>query len=507
VTYLCVPIFARTPPQLRRDIAAALEAGAEMIELRLDALENPADLDPVLSAAKSLAIPWIATCRLAAEGGHYPGDESSRRLILSAVAAVAPYVDVELSARDELPAGPAKCILSSHDLHGRPERLHSLLLEMAASSHDVLKIVWTARSIRDNLEAFEILQRKVKPAIALCMGEAGLLSRVLAKKFGAFLTFASLDEPSATAPGQVSIRRMKNLYRWDAMTRSTKVFGVIAHPVNHSLSPAVHNAAFTATGFDGVYLPLLVQPGYESFKAFMESFVPFDGLDLCGLSITLPHKENALRYLREKGGQVEDLASRIGAVNTIAISRPDLSLRGINTDYLAILDTITSALGCARADLAGLPVAVLGAGGTGRTAVAALTHCGAKVTIFNRTPGRANALAAEFGAVAQPLNALPAVDCRVYVNTTSVGMHPNVDAGPFDGHAPKLDARTLVFDTIYNPIKTKLLKQAEAAGAVTVSGVEMFVQQAAAQFELWTGNPAPSDIMRQAMRRILNPEN
>src|SRR5206468_10159700 len=211
----------------------------------------------------------------------------------------------------------------------------------------IKKIVWMARSVRDNLEAFELLRDRQKPMIALCMGEVGLISRVLAKKFGGFLTFASLRDESATAPGQVTIADMKRLYRWDAIGAATKVYGVVASPVMHSMSPAIHNAGFDAVGHDGVYLPMLVNPGYESFKAFMESFLTFEPLHLSGLSITLPHKENALRYLKEKGAEVEALAERIGAVNTIVIPSIENrkskieNLRGFNTDYAAILDTIT----------------------------------------------------------------------------------------------------------------------------------------------------------------------
>src|SRR6266550_54334 len=175
----------------------------------------------------------------------------------------------------------------------------------------------SARTIRDNLEAFEILRHRAKPTIALCMGEHGLISRVLAKKFGGFLTFASLSKDAETAPGQITIGDMKRLYRWDAIGARTKVYGVVASPVMHSMSPAIHNAAFEAVGHDGVYLPMLVNEGYESFKAFMESFLAFGALDLAGLSVTLPHKENALRYLKEVGAEVEGLAEEIGAVNTI----------------------------------------------------------------------------------------------------------------------------------------------------------------------------------------------
>jgi len=201
-------------------------------------------------------------------------------------------------------------IFSVHDFAGRPEMLYSLMEELNKSLCDVNKLVWTARSIRDNLEAFELLKTREKPTIALCMGQAGLISRVLSKKFGGFLSFASLDANSGTAPGQISIAEMKKLYRWDAISPSTKVYGVVGSPIMHSMSPAIHNAGFDAVGFDGIYLPMLVEPGWESFKAFMETFLAFEPLHLRGLSVTLPHKENAMRYLAEKGAEIEPLRSR-----------------------------------------------------------------------------------------------------------------------------------------------------------------------------------------------------
>jgi 3-dehydroquinate dehydratase / shikimate dehydrogenase len=244
----------------------------------------------------------------------------------------------------------------------------------------------------------------------------------------------------------------------------------------------------------------------------MESFVPFEGLDLSGLSVTIPHKEYALKYLREKGAAVDPLAASIGAVNTIVIDRssgggPKLS--GTSTDYGAILDSITAKLGVTREALAGYRVAVIGAGGTGRTAVAALAHYGATVVVYNRTHERAEALAAEFNGkrgkvVAARLEKLCDSCCQIYLNTSSVGMHPNTDASPCGDAPPKLAPDALVFDTVYNPIKTKLLQQAEAAGARTINGVEMFVRQAAAQFEAWTGKPAPVDVMRAVVESRLS---
>jgi 3-dehydroquinate dehydratase/shikimate dehydrogenase len=272
------------------------------------------------------------------------------------------------------------------------------------------------------------------------------------------------------------------------------------------MSPAIHNAGFDEINYDGVYLPLLVDPSYESFKAFMETFVPFKGLMLSGLSITIPHKENALRYLKEKNAEIELLSEQIGAINTIVIN--DGHLRGFNTDYAAILDTITASLNISREQLSGLRVAVIGAGGTGRTAVAALAAYGATVVIYNRSKDKADALAAEFNGksgkvVAARFDKLCDSCCQVYINTTPIGMHPNVDASPLDGQSAPFTADTLVFDTIYNPMKTKLLKQAEASGAKTVGGVEMFVRQAAGQFTVWTGKPAPTEVMRRVIETKL----
>ena len=506
MTRLCVAIFVTDEAQARRDVALAAERGADLVELRLDTYDGDA-----WHLLERLTVPVVCTIRAAAEGGQSPLPDADRVERLRFLGHRAAYVDLELATYDRLDPRPpvgalGHLILSSHDFDGRPARLTNVVADLYDAPCEVAKVVWMARTIRDNLEAFEILQSRQKPTIALCMGEAGLISRVLAKKFGGFLTFASLDGQTGTAPGQVAVADMKQLYRWDAVGPATQVYGVVGSPVGHSMSPAVHNAAFDATGHDGVYLPLLVNPGYESFKAFMESFLAFDGLHLSGLSVTIPHKENALRYLKERGATVEPLAERIGAVNTIAIDGG--TLRGTNTDYAAILDTITAALATDRTALAGRRVAVLGAGGTGRTAVAALASCGATVVVYNRTRDRADALAAEFDGtpgkvVAANWDKLCGSCCDVFVNTTSIGMSPHVDASPFGDAPPPLSADTLVFDAVYNPPVTMLLRQAAAAGAKTASGVDMFVRQAAAQFTTWTGQAAPLTDMREVIEARL----
>jgi 3-dehydroquinate dehydratase/shikimate dehydrogenase len=512
MTYLCVPIFVSDLAQARRDVALAAEAGADLVELRVDEVTDGDLIEQVVSQS---TLPVIVTCRPTWEGGRCELPDEQRAALLSR-ANKAAYIDVELKSGLWKQLRPSdenrpRTIVSFHDFSGRPDKMHNVLTELNQTTAEIVKIVWSARTLRDNLEAFEILQNRQKPTIALCMGEAGMLSRILAKKFGAFLTFASLSNPSATAPGQVTIEQMKRIYRWDAIGPDTKAYGVVGSPISHSMSPAIHNAAFSQAGIDGVYLPLLVNAGYESFKAFMESFLAMRGMDLSGLSITIPHKENALRYLREKAGRIEPLAQSIGAVNTIRIDRTgggEPALHGINTDYGAILDSITAPLGIQREELAGRRVAVIGAGGTGRTAVAALAHYGATVVIYNRTRERADALAGEFNGktgkvVAAELSKLSGTCCDIFIHTTSIGMHPHAGASVFDQQMPKLSADSLVFDAVYNPIQTRLLTLARQAGARTVGGVEMFLRQAAGQFHFWTGRDAPVEIMRQVIEQRL----
>jgi len=513
MTRLCVSIFVHDVQQARREIALAAEAGADLVELRLDELED-ADRVPDLVAESPIGI--VLTCRSASEGGHSELSDEQRLRLVSQIAPGDDRVLIDFEHRALQRIGPAdihnRLIVSFHDFSGRPPTLTRTYAEMAAGPGHIVKLAWMARSIRDNIEALEILQSRQKPTIALCMGEAGLISRVLAKKFGGFLTFAALEKGAESAPGQITIHEMKRLYRWDRIGPQTRVYGVVACPVAHSMSPAVHNAAFDAAGHDGVYLPMLVQPGYESFKAFMEDFANYKPLHLRGLSITIPHKENALRYLQEKGARIDPLAVDIGAVNTIIIDRDAAEnpiLSGINTDYQAIIDTICNAMQITPQQLRDCRVAVIGAGGTGRTAVAALAKLGATVVVYNRTYERAEELARAFDGrigkvVAARLEKLCDSCCQVYINTTSVGMYPSTDQSVFANAPPRLDPQTLVFDTVYNPPKTKLLRQAEAAGAKTVGGIEMFVRQAAGQFLAWTGLSPPMQLMRQIIQQRLS---
>lgn len=509
MTLICASIIVQAPDEALRQALLAAEHGADLLELRLDLCTGP---EPVKALVANAPRPCIVTCRPTWEGGHSDLPDQARLALLEQIDQAA-YVDVELATQQRHPQLvarlPQRKIISAHDFQGRPERLHNLLRDLHAAPGDVSKIAFNARSIRDCLEIFEILRHRPRPTIAIAMGEPGVISRILAGKFGGLLTFAAAAA-GGTAPGQPGVAELAGLYRFRSIQPHTRVYGVVASPVKHSMSPAVHNAAFAQTCHDGVYLPLLVEGSYESFKAFMQTFLAEDALHLSGLSVTLPHKTHALRYLQEQNAQIEPLALSIGAVNTIVIDRShsDLRLHGLNTDYAAILDSICAALSIAREQLAGKRVAVIGAGGTGRTAVAALAHYGATVVVYNRTRARADELAAEFNrrtgqVVAADISRLCASCCDVFLNTTSVGMYPDTDASVFDDAMPDLSAHTLVFDTVYNPMETRLLRQARQAGAQTLGGIEMFVRQAARQFEAWTAGPAPIDLMRRVVAQRL----
>ena len=474
----------------------------------------------------------VLTVRPTWDGGDYDGHDTTRISFLERVCLDAPpaYLDIELETyqrsanlRQKIglivdhdaqprPTGTG-LILSSHDFEARPADLDRRVLAMAdAPACRVMKLAWRARSLRDNLEAFDLLHARHKPTIALCMGEAGLPSRVLAKKFGATLTFAAVDDEGGTAPGQPTLDQIKRLYRWDALGPDTAVFGVIGHPVGHSLSPAIHNAGFDAADFNGVYLPMPIPPEYEHFKATVLTWLEHPRLNFGGASVTIPHKANLLRFVEEKRGDITPLAAQIGAANTL-VRRDDGSLYASNTDYAAAIDALCDVGGLDRSAVADRRVAVLGAGGAARAVVAGLADLGATVVVYNRTRAKADALAAAFAdakgkVVAASMDKLCDSCCHAIVNCTPLGMHPHADASPIDpADAPwgrqRQGEAVVVFDTIYNPAKTKLLRDAAAAGCNTVSGVEMFVRQAVRQFELWTQVEAPLDVFRGVVLEAL----
>jgi len=316
------------------------------------------------------------------------------------------------------------------------------------------------------------------------MGEVGLPARVLALRQGSALAYAPIGQ--ATAPGQVSLHDLKYLYRAHELTRHTRVYGVVGNPVGHSLSPLMHNTGFVARRVDAIYLPFLVKDLRDFLSAVPE-------LGIRGFSVTIPHKQNILRYLQE----CDPLAAEIGAVNTIIVRRNGW-LFGCNTDYVGVLRALEK-----KMRLAGSRVLIFGAGGVARAAAFALAKAGADVAICARRENAARALAKAVGGESLPRRALRSETFDAIINSTPIGMHPRDQVSPLA--ASELNCR-IVMDLINRPEKTKLLRLAASKGMTTVSGVEMFVPQGVAQWEMWTGMRAPESLMRRAVLRALRAE-
>ena len=537
-----------------QDIASALESaraeakrGAAIVEWRVDALAHADNaLESIALLVKNCPLPCIVTIRYAAEGGDFVGKESARLELLIAVCKlnVPPsYIDLELAAfqassefQKQFTAANSstRLILSAHDFESRPTDLSK---RVAAMWNEplcaVAKIAWRARSVRDNLEAFELLRNQSKPTIALCMGPFGIASRVLAPKFGGFLTYARPDGEMGTAPGQFTVEELTHVYPFQNITQATQIFAVAGWPVEHSLSPLLHNAAFAATQFNGAYVSLAIPPEWEHFKASLSEMSASPILNLRGVSVTIPHKEHAWRWCKQQGGSIDVVSEWCGAANTIIFSHTGAT-HAFNTDAPAAVaalavafgmnDHVSAALASGHAieNAGNLPkililatdknsiesqtlhqwrqqrVLVLGAGGAARAVIAGLALTGAQVTIANRTHDKAAQLAKLFNAraihgshqsrvEAVALEHIAAHSFTAIVNCTSAGMTGSA-AESIDPLPSALEIQTgmIVMDTVYRPRETPLLKRARAAGAVIVDGTEMFLRQAALQFELFT---------------------
>ncbi|MBW8016125.1 MAG: shikimate dehydrogenase [Planctomycetes bacterium] len=513
MAYLAVPISGRTVSEAGDQIKQAKTAGAEMLELRVDYIDSvTADcLDELLALAAGVCLPVIVTCRDAAEGGLNDLPQDLRvSILIAAIQKGADFVDCEYvnyqnsdvrTRIDEvLVDSKTRLILSAHDFNGPLPDLAGLYDEIFhCCPQAVVKLVYKANHINECFVAFDLLNNKKGDAIVLCMGGDGLISRVLAKKYGSLVTFASLSDAESTAPGQLAIKELKELYRWDHIDADTKVFGVIGSPVAHSLSPAIFNACFDEQGLNAVYLPILVKGEKESFNEFMGNIECRDA-GFAGFSVTIPHKAHALDYVEQSGDYLEPLAATIGAVNTLKIGFGGL-VSGFNTDYAGAMDALLSAMGIGKHGLHNVKAAVLGAGGVARAIVAGLTDVGAKVLVYNRTVAKAKSLAEEFKCGYASIEEAAAMDAGVVINCTSIGMHPKVDASPAPAESIKSDM--VVFDTVYNPLDTLLLKYAKDAGAKTVTGAEMFVRQAMAQYKIFTGKDADEELMRQTVLKCL----
>lgn len=488
MTLVAVPLSAGSPDALLTDSVRAAAAGADLVEWRVDTCQLlGASPEEVIAAIPRSPLPVLLTIRHADETGAWTGSASDRsRLLQAADAAGAAFIDIEFARLGDLgtwrPAR-ARLILSAHDFTGMPRDLGGLIARMRAAG-GLPKIAVTARDAADLATIHDLLAARTGDLIALAMGEHGLPSRLLAGVWGGFLTFARLDEQAGSAPGQPTVTELVARYRLHAQRSDWRILGVIGSPIAHSLSPLIHNAALAQDGVPAVYVPFRVEDPVAFWSAC--------GAWIHGLSITIPHKHALLNAV----ATVEPLVRSIGAMNTIALI--DGVTQGGNTDAAAIITCVEGAAG----DLHGKTVLCLGAGGVGRAIAHALASRGAKLVIVNRTHARAIELAHEVGGLAVTENEAYAVPYDVLVNGTAVGMgKPEASPWPAERHR----AGSVVFDTVYTPLTTRLLHDAQAAGARTVQGLDMFILQAAEQYRRFTGREPDTALMRAVALAQLNP--
>ncbi len=465
------------------------DQGVKLVELRLDYIKGDVQLKRLIDGRQSAV---VATCRRDSDGGKFTGSEESRQAILRmAIAENVEYVDLEDDIAAGIPRfGTTKRIISYHDFEKTPEDLDQIHARLSALDPDIVKIATMAKSPLDNLRMLTLIGRSKIPTVGLCMGELGTPTRILAGRFGSPFTFATFHRERELAPGQLSYEDMREIYGYDEINSDTDVYAVIADPVRHSLSPLIHNAALREKSINAVYIPYRVPP--SDLGDFLDVAPRFG---IRGLSVTIPHKEKVVRHVEKMDRVVMDT----GAANTLVFT-PE-GMVGYNTDSRAAIDSLEANLGM-REDAEPLRdrcALVLGAGGAAKAVAYGLIRRGCRVVISSRTHERADELAQNLGCDCVEWKSRTNVACQILVNCTPLGMHPDVDHTPFERHY--LKPSMTVFDTVYNPENTLLIKDARRQGCNIVTGVEMFVRQAALQFKLFTDVEAPVDLMRNVLKR------
>jgi len=494
---ICVVIGRTRHKMVQIEIQEAAKRGAELIELRLDFLAKSPDFKRLLA---DKPCPMIATVRRPQDGGRFSGPEDERRMLLrQAIVGGFDWVDLETDVADEIRRfRNVKRIVSYHNLREVPQDLPSIYERLCGQDPDVVKIAVTAQDPADNLRVLDLLRKPRKPTIALCMGDLGTPSRILGAKYGAPFTYGAFNKERGIAPGLLSFEELQQVYNYESINRETQVYGVIGDPVAHSLSPLIHNAAFRKLGVNAAYVPFRVPRG--TLPAFLKAF---NAVPVRGFSVTIPHKEAAAT----ESSQKDPAVTQTQAANTLV--RGPNGFAAYNTDFQAAIDSLVANLpqnpGGEPPRVANRSVLLLGAGGVARAVAHVLQSHGALVTLSNRTIERAEALGAEVGCKFVDWAARHNVLCDTLINCTSVGMHPDVDESPI--HASFLKPGLVVFDAVYTPETTLLVKDARARGCHVITGVDMFVRQAALQFQLFTGKNAPLELMHDLVKRALSPLN
>jgi 3-dehydroquinate dehydratase / shikimate dehydrogenase len=493
---ICVAITGNTPEEFLEKATEVLKE-TTFLEFRLDYLAKPLAALPKFKAylAENTAATVVATCRCKENGGRFEGSAAAAlEVLLKAAEAGFQLVDIELEAIEKLPkhsvdklreAGAA-VIISHHDFQATKD-LDAIYKRTEPYAPEFVKVCPTARMLADNLTLMRFLEKMEdhpgSSVVGICMGDAGIISRVLGLRAGSAFTFAAASQGEETAPGQIAARTLIETYRIDQVDAATKVYGVAGNPIRTSLSPLMMNTAFRRETVNAVYLALQTSKADDLFKLMRE-------IPIQGLSVTMPLKIDVIPFLE----RTDPLSQKIGAVNTI-LRTQDGKFYGFNTDVAGILNPLER-----RISLKNAKVLVLGAGGAARAAVFGCIDKGAEVSILNRTPETAQKLAKQSGAKVIKREAVAKAGFDVIINATPIGMAGNKGTLPL---GPEDLVARYVFDLVYNPIETPLLRMAKQKGIHVISGVEMFVQQGARQFEIWTGKPAPEEEMLRVVVHAL----
>jgi 3-dehydroquinate dehydratase / shikimate dehydrogenase len=467
------------------DKAESLVRDNPFLEFRLDYLARPGLALPKIKHFFEMyphAV-VVATCRRTANGGKFKGSLASQLDLLGkAAGAGCQLVDVDLQTASKCKPEQlqklrtrAALILSFHDFHGT-KKLDETLEKMRSHPADFYKVVSTATTLYDNVRMMKFLEEESDrhSLVGLCMGEQGIISRVLGVRAGSAFTFAAVSEDERTAPGQATAQDLRSVYRIDQVDAATRMYGVAGDPISHSLSPIIMNTAMRRENVNAVYLALHA-------KTLKDLLACVRDIPIHGLSITMPYKEAILPHL----DNTDSHTTKIGACNTV-VRAQDGKLYGFNTDTAGVVRPLEQRIG-----LEGARILVLGAGGAARAAVFGLKERGCEVFILNRSAAAAQKLARRAHARSIRRADLKKLSFDVIINATPVGMG-NTRESPLN--ESEINAR-YVFDMIYDPPDTRLIKLAAARGAQVIPGIEMFVHQAARQFEIWTGKPAPWDDM------------
>lgn len=491
---VCIAVAGSTPDEMVERAVAAAEDGA-FLEFRLDYLPKPLAALPKFKEflTEKSHITAVATCRRVSTGGKFKGTIAAEMEILEKAAGSGFLLaDVELQTAEavkaaglsKLRASGVALIISHHNFHDTTD-LDKVYHRIRKFAPEFIKVVSTARSLTDNVEIMHFLERTRDEAnvIGIAMGEQGLISRVLGIRAGSVFTFAAASEGEETGPGQIAARTLTDTYRISQIDAATKVYGVCGNPVKHSLSPAMMNMAFRRETVNAVYLALQTSRMKDLLTLVRE--VPIHGL-----SVTMPLKLEILEHL----DNTDPISAEIGACNTIVRSQ-DGKLYGFNTDAGAIVQPLER-----RLPLKGAKVLVLGAGGAARAAVFGLARKGAEVLILNRTPEKAQKLARQAKAKTIRRNLVAKTSFDAIINATPAGMRGGKVQQILEPN--EVNAR-VVFDLVYNPVDTPLIRMARGKGIAVITGVEMFVQQGARQFEIWTGKPAPEEEMLRVVVHAL----